>query len=89
MQRNLTSSNSHQHVTIDPIAATGTVAWTMNLNGQWQEGRMNMVLPPGGVVSRVTLWVNGEEREGAYAERDRVTPRLPRNRRGTAARPPY
>ncbi len=28
-----------------------------------------MQLPPGGVVSRLTLWVNGEEREAAFAGR--------------------
>ncbi|MGQ0674330.1 MAG: VIT domain-containing protein [Hyphomicrobium sp.] len=32
-----------------------------------REARVEFALPPGGVVSRATLWVNGEEREGAYA----------------------
>ncbi len=31
-----------------------------------------MILPPGGVVSRLTLWVDGEEREAAYAGRAKV-----------------
>jgi hypothetical protein len=29
-------------------------------------------LPPGGVVSRLTLWVNGEEREAAFAGRSQT-----------------
>ncbi|MGH9938285.1 MAG: VIT domain-containing protein, partial [Blastocatellia bacterium] len=37
-----------------------------------QEARAQLALPPGGVVSRLTLWVNGEEREAAFAERGKV-----------------
>src|SRR5690606_16178259 len=33
------------------------------------EARARLLLPLGGVVSRVTLWVNGEEREAAFAGR--------------------
>jgi len=29
-------------------------------------------LPPGGVVSRLTLWIDGEEREAAYSGREKV-----------------
>jgi hypothetical protein len=31
-----------------------------------------VLLPPGGVVSRLTLWVDGEEREAAFAARKKV-----------------
>src|SRR5262249_46648207 len=34
--------------------------------------RLQLALPPGGVVSRATLWVNGEEREAAYGGRGEV-----------------
>ena len=37
-----------------------------------REVRMQIALPPGGVVSRATLWVNGEEKEGAYGGRGEV-----------------
>lgn len=37
-----------------------------------QEARAQVLLPPGGVVSRLTLWVNGEEREAAFAGRNRA-----------------
>ena len=37
-----------------------------------REARVQIQLPPGAVVSRVTLWVNGEEREAAFAGRGDV-----------------
>lgn len=37
-----------------------------------REARLQLALPPGGVVSRATLWVNGEEREAAYGGRAEV-----------------
>jgi hypothetical protein len=37
-----------------------------------REARLQIALPPGGVVSRATLWVNGEEREAAYGGRGEV-----------------
>jgi hypothetical protein len=37
-----------------------------------REVRLQIALPPGGVVSRATLWVNGEEKEGAYGGRGEV-----------------
>ena len=36
------------------------------------EARTQILLPPGGVVSRLTLWAQGEEREAAFAARSRV-----------------
>lgn len=35
-----------------------------------QEARLELALPPGAVVSRATLWINGEEREAAYGGRE-------------------
>ena len=54
---------------IDPRGATSYTEWTMNFHNSaatQQEARTEVALPPGSVVSRVTLWVNGEEREAAY-----------------------
>src|SRR5262249_44349409 len=59
----------------DPDAALGYLEWTMvfkNASATQQEARAQLGLPPGGVVSRLTLWVNGEEREAAFAERGKV-----------------
>jgi hypothetical protein len=49
--------------------------WTLefkNVSEQDREARAQILLPPGGVVSRLTLWVNGEEREAAFAGRSHV-----------------
>ncbi len=51
----------------DADAALGYLEWTMvfkNSSPQAQEVRAQIALPPGAVVSRVTLWIDGEEREG-------------------------
>ncbi|MGJ8673766.1 PEP-CTERM sorting domain-containing protein [Rubritalea sp.] len=37
-----------------------------------KEARMQLLLPPSGVVSRLTLWVNGEPREAAFAATKKV-----------------
>ncbi|ATC66242.1 hypothetical protein CMV30_18915 [Nibricoccus aquaticus] len=61
--------------TVDADALTGYLEWTMvfkNTAGWQQEARAQIALPPGGVVSRLTLWVNGEEREAAFAGRSQV-----------------
>ena len=49
--------------------AIAYVEWTMefrNSEPMAREVRLELALPPGGVVSRATLWINGEEREAAY-----------------------
>ncbi len=49
------------------------VEWTLEFqndnDSRQREARAEIQLPPGGVVSRVTLWVHGEEREAAFAGR--------------------
>jgi hypothetical protein len=37
-----------------------------------REARAQILLPSGGVVSRLTLWINGEEREAAFGARSQV-----------------
>jgi len=57
---------------MDADDAVAYLEWTTefaNSRESPQETRMSLVLPPGGVVSRATLWVNGEEREAAFASR--------------------
>ena len=60
---------------LDAHAALAYMEWTMvlrNDSGQVQEGRAELALPPGAVVSRATLWINGEEREAAFGGRSQV-----------------
>jgi hypothetical protein len=60
---------------LDGDAAVGYLEWTLqfkNTTAAQQEARAQISLPPGGVVSRVTLWINGEEREAAFAGRGKV-----------------
>jgi len=65
-------ASSRLDTTINPDAAWSYTEWTLefrNDSQQQREARAQILLPPGGVVSRLTLWVNGEEREAAFAGR--------------------
>ena len=56
-------------------AATAYFEWTMEFrNAQTfaQEARTRIALPRGACVSRLTLWINGEEREAAWGGRGQV-----------------
>lgn len=60
---------------VDADGAVGYMEWTLvfqNDSEVQREARAEVQLPPGGVVSRLTLWVNGEEREAAFAGRSQV-----------------
>lgn len=61
---------------LDPDAAVGYLEWTLRFRNddefRRREARALVRLPPGAVVSRLTLWVNGEPREAAFAGRGRV-----------------
>ncbi|MCC6793733.1 MAG: hypothetical protein IT366_01340 [Candidatus Hydrogenedentes bacterium] len=49
--------------------------WTIEFNnasGRQREARAQIDLPHGAVASRLTLWINGEEREAAFGGRDQV-----------------
>lgn len=51
------------------------VEWTMEVKNddvQQREARFALQLPPEAVVSRVTLWVNGEPQEAAFAKTSQV-----------------
>ena len=55
--------------------AVAYLEWTVEFRNSEptdREARLQLALPPGGVVSRATLWVNGEEREAAYGGRGEV-----------------
>lgn len=49
--------------------------WVMTFKNETntvQESRTLLQLPPGAVASRLTLWINGEEREAAFGARQQV-----------------
>ena len=55
--------------------AVAYLEWTVEFRNSEpvpREARLQLALPPGGVVSRATLWVDGQEREAAYGGRSHV-----------------
>ncbi|RME91780.1 MAG: hypothetical protein D6766_11240, partial [Verrucomicrobia bacterium] len=73
--RNLDLVGSRLDVVADARAAWSYTEWTLefeNRGARQREARAVVLLPPGGVVSRLTLWVDGEEREAAFAGRART-----------------
>src|SRR5262249_34241206 len=70
--KGLTMVSSRIDGSISGDDAVAYLEWTVEFrNTEWadREARLQLALPPGGVVSRATLWVNGEEREAAYGGR--------------------
>lgn len=68
-------TGSRMDASLDARAGLGYLEWTMtfhNNSAAQQEGRAEIALPPGGSVSRVTLWINGEEHEAAFGGRSQV-----------------
>ena len=75
--RGLSLHSSRFDGSVDARAAVAYVEWTFELKNDApvpREARAEVALPPGGVVSRVTLWIDGEEHEAAFA-RARSHPR--------------
>ncbi|HVG35032.1 MAG TPA: VIT domain-containing protein [Pyrinomonadaceae bacterium] len=73
--KGLTLAGSRLDGSVDADAGLSYVEWTLtfkNNSAMQQEARAHVQLPPGGVVSRLTLWANGEEREAAFAGRAQV-----------------
>ncbi|MEN3329694.1 MAG: hypothetical protein V7638_4501 [Acidobacteriota bacterium] len=71
----LSLSSSKLDGSVDADGAVGYLEWTLifrNDSNMQREARAEVQLPPSGVVSRLTLWVNGEEREAAFAGRGQV-----------------
>ncbi len=61
--------------TLDVEAATSYMEWTLVFENQWhdqREARAQILLPAGAVVSRLTLWIDGEPREAAFGGRSQV-----------------
>lgn len=72
----LSMMNSRQDGFIDPDGSFAYLEWTLefkNTSRRAREARAQVLLPPGAVVSRLTLWVNGEEQEAAFGGRSQVS----------------
>jgi vault protein inter-alpha-trypsin-like protein len=70
--RGLGLRSSRLDGSMDADDAVAYLEWTTeftNASALMHEARMTLALPPGAVVSRATLWVNGEEREAVFASR--------------------
>ena len=73
--KGLSLMSSRQDVITEPDAGLAYLEWTMefrNTSARQREARTQLLLPPGAVVSRLTLWINGEEREAAFGGRSQV-----------------
>ena len=72
----LSLKGSAYDTTVDKVAGIGYGEWTMTFANAktWgeAEARCRIALPPGGVVSRLTLWINGEECEAAFGTKGQV-----------------
>ncbi len=71
----LTMETSQLEGKVDATGLTSYTEWTMvfkNIAGDASEARAQIELPPGGVVSRLTLWIGGEPREAAFGSREQV-----------------
>lgn len=72
----LTLIQSRLDGSIDGNAALGYLEWTLVFRNdhefQQHEARALVQLPAGAVVSRLTLWIDGEEREAAFGGRSQV-----------------
>ncbi len=73
--KGLSLASSRQDAVVYSEAALAYVEWTMefkNVSPLQREARAEIILPPSAVVSRVTLWINDEEREAAFGGRNQV-----------------
>ncbi len=73
--KGLSLLSSRMDAITEPDAALAYCEWTMefkNVSAEQREARAQIALPPGAVVSRLTLWINGEEREAAFGGRAQV-----------------
>lgn len=71
----LALKGSAYETTVDKVSGIGYGEWTMTFANSFfrdREARMRIALPHGAVVSRVTLWIDGEECEAAFGTKGQV-----------------
>ncbi len=73
--KGLSVVSSEMKGSVDGDAALAYLEWTMSFEtteeGQ-SEARTQLLLPPGAVISRVTLYIDGQEREAAFAATEKA-----------------
>lgn len=73
--KNLALAQSRLDGRVDGASGIAYLEWTLefrNTSVREREARALIELPPGAVVSRVTLWINGEPREAAFGGRSQT-----------------
>jgi hypothetical protein len=66
---------SNLNVACDANSASADIDWTFifeNKNTTDAEARTNILLPPGAVVSDLTLWINGKPQPAAFGSKSQV-----------------
>lgn len=72
---NLFLKNSDLSVSCDANSASADMEWTFifeNKDKSAAEARTNILLPPGAVVSDLTLWINGKPQPAAFGSKSQV-----------------
>jgi hypothetical protein len=73
--RGLSLAASRQDAVLYPDAALAYIEWTLDFQNDsslQREARAQLLLPPDAVVSRLTLWIDDEERDAAFGGRSQV-----------------
>ena len=73
--RGLTLQESRLDTVVEADAAHAYTEWTMqflNRSAVQREARAEINLPPGSVVSRLTLWIDGVPQEAAFGSREQT-----------------
>ena len=73
--KNLALAQSRLDGRVDSASGIAYLEWTLefrNTSTRDREARALIELPPGAVVSRVTLWINGEPHEAAFGGRSQT-----------------
>lgn len=71
----LSLKNSDLEINCDPNSASAKMDWTMvfeNLSDSQAEARTNIALPPGAIVSDLTLWINGVPQPAAFGSKSKT-----------------
>lgn len=67
--------DSSLNAVVEPQGAVGYEEWTFNFKNDsdtQQEARTQIALPPGAVVSRLTLWINDKPHEAVFGSREKT-----------------
>ena len=74
--KGLSLAQSAMDIKADANGGVAYMEWTLVFLNEFakpREARAEVQLPPGAVVSRLTLWVNGEEHEAVFAGRAKTS----------------